>query len=266
MALASLGASAQAADNLVKNGGFEVNGGPGFIDWPQPPHPQVKETTLSDWINDHDLPNGSWGFNVVTNLAWLQQQNYYVPGLWGATPGYQNGNGITGSPSGGWFLQADGFDHRTPMKQTITGLEIGSTYTLSFEYAHAQENGVDGNTTQRWEVTFGGDSYFTPDVFLPSHGFKGWYTATTEFTATATSEVLSFLAYGTPSVPPYLLLDGVSLTKNSVPEPPVPPVPGDAAPGPLPMIGLAAAYGWSSKLRRRIQASVGQRAAGFRHS
>ncbi len=244
--LTTITAPAQAAPNLVQNGGFEVNGGPGFIDWTGTPHPQVKVTTLNNWINNHDIPAGSWGFNVVTSLPWLQSQNYYVPGLWGATPGYQNGNGFTTSPNGGWFIESDGFDHRSPLEQNITGLEIGSTYTLSFEYAHAQESSVDGNTLQHWQVTFGPESFATPEVFLPSHGFRGWYTATTQFTATSTSEVLSFLAYGTPSVPPYLLLDGVSLTKNAVP-------------GPVPIIGLAAAYGWSSKLRRRIQASGRQR-------
>ncbi len=130
-------------------------------------------------------------------------------------------------------------------------MEIGSDYTLTFEYAHAQEANVNGDTHQHWEVAFGSESFVTPEVFLPSHAFRGWYTATTQFTATSTSEVLSFLAYGTNGLPPYLLLDGVSLTKNAVP-------------GPVPIIGLAAAYGWSSKLRRRIQASGRQRGLNAR--
>jgi hypothetical protein len=49
---------------------------------------------------------------------------------------------------------------------------------------------------------------------------SGWMAVTMNFTATATSEVLSFLAIGTPitpSVPPMSLLDGVTL--NAVPEP-----------------------------------------------
>jgi hypothetical protein len=258
MALASLGASAQAADNLVKNGGFEVNGGQGFVQWTGTPNPQVNVTTLADWINNHNIPAGSWGFNVITSVPYLQSTNYYYPGFWGVTPGYQNGNGFTASPNGGWFIASDGFDYRSPLEQTISDLEVGSTYTLSFNYAHAQEANVNGDTHQHWEVSFGSEGFSTPDVLLPSHGFRGWYTATNEFTATSTSQILSFLAFGTNGLPPYLLLDGVSLTKNSVPVPP--------APGPLPMIGLAAAYGWSSKLRRRIQASVGQRAAVFRHS
>jgi hypothetical protein len=49
--------------------------------------------------------------------------------------------------------------------------------------------------------------------------FSGWTLETFGFTAAATSEVLSFLAVGSPanSLPPFALVDGVSLT--SVPEP-----------------------------------------------
>jgi hypothetical protein len=51
----------------------------------------------------------------------------------------------------------------------------------------------------------------------PSNGFTGWRYTTLIFTATSTSEVLSFLAVGTPSgEPPFSLLDGVSMV---VPEP-----------------------------------------------
>ena len=252
MALAIITAPAQAAPNLVQNGGFEVNGGPGFVNVPgTPSDPRILYTTLSGWINNSDRP-GSWPFNILTNLPYLQSQNYYYPGLWGATLGFQNGNGFTTSPNGGWFIASDGFDHRSPLEQTITGLEIGSDYTLSFEYAHAQEANINGDTHQHWEVAFGSESFVTPEVFLPSRAFRGWYTATTQFTATSTSEVLSFLAYGTNGLPPYLLLDGVSLTKNAVP-------------GPVPIIGLAAAYGWSSKLRRRIQTSGRQRGLAARN-
>jgi hypothetical protein len=51
-----------------------------------------------------------------------------------------------------------------------------------------------------------------------SHGFTGWQYQTFTFTASGTSDLLSFLAVGTPSgVPPFSLLDGVSLTQ--LPEP-----------------------------------------------
>jgi hypothetical protein len=239
------------AVNLVLNGDFESNGGQGFIDWTGTPHPQVRVTTLPHWVNNHDIPNGSWGFNVVSSLGWLQSQNYYYPNFWGATPGYQNGNGFTTSPNGGWFIAADGFDYRSPLEQVITGLNVGSTYTLYFEYAHAQEAAVDGNSFQHWQVTFGNEILTTPEVLLPQHQFRGWYTASKQFTATSTSQVLSFLAYGTNGVPPYLLLDGVSLTADPTPPGPSP------VPGPVPFLGIAGSLLWSRKLRRRIQSSAG---------
>jgi MYXO-CTERM domain-containing protein len=241
-------AAAHAGPNLVQNGGFETNGGPGFIDWNQAPHPQVRQTTAANW------QNGSYGYryNIIASLANLQAtSDYYVFGLWGATPGYQNGNGFTTSPNGGWFLQSDGFDVRTPLEQTISGLDVGSTYTLSFQYARSQEASQSGDSFQKWRATFGSESFETPNALLPSHGFDGWYTATHQFTAATSTQVLSFLAFGTNGVPPFLLLDGVSLTAND----PTPPSPA-ATPGPLPLLGIAAAFAWSGKLRRRIQSGA----------
>jgi hypothetical protein len=50
-----------------------------------------------------------------------------------------------------------------------------------------------------------------------NHGFSGWQLQTFDFTANSTSELLSFLAVGTPTgVPPFALLDGVSLTADTV--------------------------------------------------
>ncbi len=63
--------------------------------------------------------------------------------------------------------------------------------------------------------------------------------------------MLSFLAIGTNGVPPYLLLDGISLTAND----PTPPSP-TAVPGPLPLLGVAGAFAWSGKLRRRVKSEA----------
>jgi hypothetical protein len=49
-------------------------------------------------------------------------------------------------------------------------------------------------------------------------GFTGWMSQNLDFKADSTSDVLTFLAIGTPSgAPPFVLLDGVSM--NAVPEP-----------------------------------------------
>ena len=55
---------------------------------------------------------------------------------------------------------------------------------------------------------------------IPSHGFSGWMYQSFSYTATSSSEVLSFFANGSPPVPPFALLDGVTLNANSsIPEP-----------------------------------------------
>ena len=248
-AATSLATSAQAAPNLVQNGGFETNGGPGFIDFSTSTDPRVRITTAANWASDIDNAAGRWGFNIITSLPYLQSQNYYYPGLWGATPGFQNGNGFKASTNGGWFVASDGFDPRTALEQTISGLDINAEYTLTFEYAHAQEANITGDTWQYWQYSLGSDTAVTPTVNLPSTGFLGWYTATHTFTATATSEVLSFLAFGTNGLPPYLLLDGVSLTQTKA----------APAPGPLPVLGAAGMLAWSRRLRLRIQSKGARR-------
>jgi hypothetical protein len=55
---------------------------------------------------------------------------------------------------------------------------------------------------------------------IPNHGFQDWAQQSFTFTADNTSDVLSFLANGSPAIPPFALLDGVSVIANSpVPEP-----------------------------------------------
>ena len=55
--------------------------------------------------------------------------------------------------------------------------------------------------------------------FSAPGSLSGWSLEAFDFIATAASEVLSFLAVGSPAanLPPFALLDGVSLT--AVPEP-----------------------------------------------
>lgn len=67
-------------------------------------------------------------------------------------------------------------------------------------------------------MTFGGTTQSTAQVFVADQGFSGWFSEAFDFTATSATETLSFLARGGPAgLPPYALLDGVSLT--AVPEP-----------------------------------------------
>ncbi len=133
-------------------------------------------------------------------------------GLWGP---------IANSPDGGNFVADDGdATYGSSISQTIKGLIPSNTYTLSFYQAAAQQSGSSGPTTERWQVTLGSDTQLSTIMNNPSHGFQAWNQQTMTFTATSSSEVLTFLAVGTPSgVPPVSLLDGVSLLSTDAPEP-----------------------------------------------
>lgn len=98
---------------------------------------------------------------------------------------------------------------------------MNAQYAVSFYSAGAQQYSFTGVTTEAWDVSLGGQTLDTATLTDPNHGFTGWQYTTLTFTATSTSEVLSFLSAGTPSgEPPFSLLDGVSMTQvTTVPEP-----------------------------------------------
>jgi hypothetical protein len=93
-------------------------------------------------------------------------------------------------------------------------------YVVSFYQAASEQAGGKGSpSTDRWQVSLGGKIKDSALVINAPNGFVPWEKQTLSFTATATSEVLSFLAGGTPAgVPPVALLDGVTLNAP-VPEP-----------------------------------------------
>lgn len=124
------------------------------------------------------------------------------------------------SPTGGKFVALDGdIYYNGALTQMISGLTVGKTYTLSFDWAAGQYADRSGDTTEKLVVDFGGEGFTTSTLNTPSHGFNGWHSVTHSFTASTTSQLLSFLSIGTPSgMPPVALLDSVSL-QGSVPEP-----------------------------------------------
>jgi hypothetical protein len=160
----------------------------------------------ADTTGDHDVR-----FNDTFNL-------------WG--PGANGGgvaNGLTAaSPNGGNFVALDAAPayRGVGISQNLTGLTVGAQYRVSFYWAAAQQHGFDGATTESVQVGFGGRPVQTTATFNnASHGFSGWMFQTFNFLADATTnEKLSFLALGGPDgLPPFVLLDGVSVV--AVPEP-----------------------------------------------
>ena len=195
---------ASASTELIVNGGFEA-GDYGQIGW--------GTNTLTGW-NTHGynfLFNGSNVDNGGVNGSYGNLQ------LWGPHNGASNG--LQASPVGGNFVAADGAFEIAPLQQTVNGLVAGQKYNLTFYWAGAQQSGFDGATTEQWKVSLGNETQSTAIKNNVNHGFTGWQKETFTFTASGASEVLSFLAVGTPTgVPPFSLLDGVSMTA-AVPEP-----------------------------------------------
>jgi hypothetical protein len=195
--------------NLVKNGDFELTSGFGELGL---------YATLNDWT--------STGFNFVFAPGTADTSG--APGfygqlqLWGANNG--GANALAVSSNGGNFVANDGAfgAYGDPIiQQTIHGLTVGATYEVKFEWAAAQQYGFYGPTTEWWRVNLGSNSLTTQATGIYSNASQGssnWMQEAMRFTATNTSEVLSFLAVGTPDgKPPFSLIDGVSMTE--VPEP-----------------------------------------------
>jgi len=146
-------------------------------------------------------------------------------------------------PAGTNFFQADGNPNfENTIFQTVSGLTSGQSYDLSFQQAAGQQVGFSGITTEEWKVFLGqgnigvncstnpctvtnphGDQEVDSHLMTtPSMGNVDWNFQTLTFTADATSEVLTFLAWGdngsTTNLPPTVFLEGVNTTPT-VPEP-----------------------------------------------
>lgn len=211
--LSAIGLSA-SAQNLVTNGDFETTSG----------------IAASSVITNSNLPG--WSINYTGNFHGqvMKFATVYFSAAQATTLGATGTDNLGGnwtmasatdSPTGGKFVAIDGDRaFSAVLSQNISGLTIGQTYDLSFSYAGAQDTSRFGATTDSWQVTFGNQSQTTNVLKNASQGFTGWYNDTMTFTATSTSQLLSFLAVGTPSgQPPVSLLDGVSLMAATAPVP-----------------------------------------------
>jgi PEP-CTERM motif len=148
-------------------------------------------------------------------------------------------------PPGGNFIQMDGNPtFENSFNQVINGLTAGVTYTLSFWQAAGQQQGFSGETTEQWKVFLAGEggSFHvncsgdpcvvdkTGDITevdstlmtTPSMGVHPWELVNMSFLASASTETLSFLAWGdngeTTNLPPTVFLAGVN-SPSLIPEP-----------------------------------------------
>jgi hypothetical protein len=164
------------------------------------------------------------GYNMVMNQAGTSVNTQYGGfTLWDhANGGVSDWSGLTKSGVGN-FLAMDADYDTARVSQTVSGLTVGDTYDLTFNYGFAQQRELDGSgfngaTTQNLEV-FVGDAnapaWTSATENLANHDFSGWSSETLTFTATASSEVVSFLAAGSPQVPPFTLVSDVSLIESA---------------------------------------------------
>jgi len=283
-------ATPSLAQNVVVNGGFVptfpsdypnptpsagINAGTGdggtfpsrvtFQGWTVTDNPQ----NVSGWVNNlmYVVSDGNTFSRHGAGLNAAQKNGRRNWTLFSTGP-TQTVNSVDGS---GWYIVSDGDPQFSgSIKQELTGLTSGTTYDVKFSQAAGQfdcylENNTctDGlynaNTTNWWEVTFGGNTQFSQTISKAANApVSGWQEQVLSFVASGSNAVLEFMANGTPGAqPPMALLSGVSVTPQgsppSPPDPPIPPAPS-AVPGPLGLLGLGTFFGVSRSMRRRLRA------------
>ena len=199
--------------------------------------PATTPITLTGWNTTRD------GIGCVVFPGTYAAGVCGPPGVRFGGSGFQAG-GPGLSPDGGNFILIDG-DRVVPVStslyQVIGGLIVGQFYDVVFYQAAAQFLDRSGDTTERWDVSLGGNpsngitadgniidgQHLLSDLMMtPGGGFHSWELQSLRFQiqdanltrGSITSQVLSFFSVGTPGgQPPIVLLDGI--TVNAVPEP-----------------------------------------------
>ncbi len=211
------------AGNLVQNGDFSsYNQGGSII----PNHHYLAQ------IGNVNPPNGSlsgkgtltgWTIyqgthtdntNVTAAYAYLfntANQTYLVSPA-DAPPNGSNFLSIIGDTYPNYSVNS--------IQQTIGGLTIGTTYSVSFDWAASAYTGYIPNNIG-WDVSLGGGTAQEVTVTNNSSGkTTAWMHQTFNFKATSTSEVLEFLAVApVHSGPPVALITNIDMEAVAVPEP-----------------------------------------------
>ncbi len=261
-----LGATGLArAGDLIMNGGFETYTMGSNSTYPAG---DLQYSPVANWSSPATDSGGTTTGNFLFTPGSADTTGTYYdntgssPGvavftLWGpnnappGSPQYSGGGGPylpATSPAGGNFIGLDAdSSYSGALSQTVSGLTSGQTYGVYFYWAGAQLSTTYGPTTEQLQVSLGSQTLDTSVVSNASRGFTGWMAETLVFTATSSSETLSFLALGTPDgLPPFVLLDGVQM--YSVPEPSTVVLLG------IGLLGIA-------RLSRRLRARAARHAA-----
>jgi hypothetical protein len=251
-ALLAIAGSAHALTDLVDNGDFTstTSGTYGQVGY---------NVTLADWTV-LGTPETSYTFLFAPGKAATTGATGYDGNvtLWGPPHNTFTGYGPSGA---GPVLAQDSDFQVEPIEQTIKNLTIGDRYTVTFDWAGAQQNVEKGATNDQYAVTLSSTGVAgtcsngtfattrcTSVVDVKARGFSGWQTATMTFVATSRTEILSFLAKGTISgEPSFALLDDVAMYQTGTPEP---------ATWALMFLGVAGVGGAMRRRRRTLAASA----------
>lgn len=223
-ALLALGGFARDASAQLLNGGFETFAATGG-------DRGVPTGGLSNWTIGF-TSGSNVGYPAIITSTLANGSGFTANGTGIALSNPSNGGSttITASPATGNFLAWENPNNACNcyLYQSIGGLTVGTTYMLSFYEAGAVWTGSTVATSDNWKVGWGttaatsvASQTTSATVNTPIKGFSGWLQQQWTVTATATSMVLSFMANHPSGVaqPPFALLDGVSLTAVSTPEP-----------------------------------------------
>lgn len=210
---AAVTATPAAAQEYVTNGGFETvsNNSQNFQVDPLNPFGSVTGWSTSS------APSGN-PYNILFHSSIATTGNAL---------GEYSGTGVeylralpSNNANHGNFMALDGDTNVNGyFFQVLTGLTVGSIYTLTFDWATGQIASRTGATTEGLNVQIGNLNLTLPQRNTPSGTATPWTSVSANFTATGTSQTLNFLAVGTPNgLPPVALLDNVSV-RAAVPEP-----------------------------------------------
>jgi hypothetical protein len=134
------------------------------------------------------------------------------------------------SPDGGNYVMLDGDpNYGSGIQQTVANLKVGQEYAITFYQAAGEQTGfgnAGATANVNWGICFSNATCTTANASVaPTMSFledgtsavTAWNKVTINFTATTVSQTLTFLAEGPTGAPPFLMLDGVSIT--AAPEP-----------------------------------------------
>lgn len=202
--------------------------------------PCGKPARLARLLAPIALAGAALGLAATPAQALTQFAGYYAPANWTQTI---QGNGsidTSSAPNSVTLTSADG-GVAGPTQDTDFTITAPSAGTVSFNWSYSTSD-IDPTYDPFGYLLNGAFTQLTDDLGALIQA------GSTSF-AVGTGDVFGFRQYSTDSK------DGAGITTiSSFNGPTAAPGPADV-PGPLPLLGIAAAFGWSRRLRKRMASS-----------